>query len=493
MKIFFIILLTFSEVVFSQQIFVTPAESKNYRDLTSYVELEEFLHRADTNSEKINAEKILELQSGRKIFLVRASSGSVKPALIIFAQQHGNEHGGKEAALLLIKQIASGDFEDALKEIDIYIIPQINPDGNEKNMRRNGNGKDLNRDHLIKMQPEVIALHKVIDRIKPFAALDVHEYYPYSESWKKFGYLKNDDVETGCLTNPNIANSIIDFSKSIVIPYIAEFMAERGYIFGEYCVGGPPDEKRMRFSTTDIDDGRQSSGMKNIFSFIQEGKNGRDSVDNLERRANSQMNGMAAFINFCAENSLKIQELLKNAAIKYQENDSAVIRAEHIYSGEPVKLNMLSLSSGRDTVLSVENFHSVIQPKLKVSSCFGYMISRTDTNLLNWASRNSLIIESIDNLPPDYLVQEYKMLRDSSVVIEEINVNNFKGEWIAAKRTDLLPNEYVVIREPEYLNPGFLEMAFEPCSQYSLLNYEDFLYLTTTEIYSIRKIVAAGK
>ena len=73
----------------------------------------------------------------------------------------------------------------------------MNPDGAEVNKRRNGNGDELNRNHLILTEPETIALHKLFDKYLFEVTLDVHEYFPYGETWQKYGYRSNTDELLG--------------------------------------------------------------------------------------------------------------------------------------------------------------------------------------------------------------------------------------------------------------------------------------------------------
>ncbi len=105
-KIFFIITVTFN-IVFAQQ---TPLEKSNFTKLTSHDELKQFIQEVDKNSDLIKTEVLTKSIEGRELFAVYFSKdefGSDKNKLkvLIFAQQHGNEQSGKEAALLLINEL----------------------------------------------------------------------------------------------------------------------------------------------------------------------------------------------------------------------------------------------------------------------------------------------------------------------------------------------------------------------------------------------------
>ena len=76
----------------------------------------------------------------------------------------------------------------------------MNPDGSEINVRRNANGADLNRNHLILTEPETIALHRLFNKYLFEATMDVHEYYPYTEDFISYGYIKYFDEQIGTTT-----------------------------------------------------------------------------------------------------------------------------------------------------------------------------------------------------------------------------------------------------------------------------------------------------
>ena len=173
--------------IYSQQ---TPLELNNYQKLTSYDELTKFVYQLDSLSDILEVEIIGQSVEGRNLYALKFSNSEFgkdtsKIKVLIFAQQHGNEQSGKEGALLLATNLIKPILVDLLKYFDLVIIPQMNPDGSEINVRSNANGMDLNRNHLILTEPETIALHKLFDEYLFEATMDVHEYYPYTEDLDK--------------------------------------------------------------------------------------------------------------------------------------------------------------------------------------------------------------------------------------------------------------------------------------------------------------------
>ena len=110
--------------------------------------------------------------------------------VMAFANIHAGEVDGKEAALMLARDIATGDDKSLLKELVVLIVPILNADGNEKidkanrtsqngpeegvGIRANAAGYDLNRDFVKLETPEIRALAKVITRWDPAVIVDLH-------------------------------------------------------------------------------------------------------------------------------------------------------------------------------------------------------------------------------------------------------------------------------------------------------------------------------
>jgi hypothetical protein len=473
-------------VVFSQ-VTETPLEMNNYDSLTSYSQMLSYLYKIVEEDSRIKMEFIGESVEGRKIPVVSISSSdfgedSSKVKILIFAQQHGNEQSGKEGALLLLKDIVSGEFDEFLGNSDLLLVPQMNPDGASKNERRNGNNADLNRNHLILTQPEVIGLHKLFNRYLPEATLDVHEYYPYSDDWIKFGYLKDSDEQFGTTTDINVSEKIRRYSSMEFLPFAKNYLKERGFSFNNYILGGPPGENRMRHSTVDINDGRQSFGILNSFSFILEGKNGRDQkIENIRHRAEGQKTAMQAFISFVSQNRKKIKNLVnneRNKLIHSKQGKPVAVRMEHIKGDSVLSLSLKSVYSGRDTFLTVEEYHSVVEPLLNINKPLGYLIPRDSVGLLKMLQNHNIKIEPYkQNINERF--ERYYIEKVDSVLLEELMLPD--AVLRIEEVSELLPESYSFIPINQ-LNSNMLVLALEPQSMIGIVVYDEY-----------RNWIAAGK
>ncbi len=121
------------------------------------------------------------------------------------------------------------------------------------------------------------AIHRVFGDYRPEVTIDVHE--------------KGDDyyrVSLGCVSNINIHPSLEEFSRGVLLGEVRAALDKRKITFHEYLVTEemglntsagaalrPEDlagrEEMKRYSTTDLNDGRNSLGIFETLSFIQEG------------------------------------------------------------------------------------------------------------------------------------------------------------------------------------------------------------------------------
>lgn len=105
----------------------------------------------------------------RSIYGLKLGHGSIN--VLAWSQMHGNESTTTRALIELMK---SKDIFSLLKNISLYIIPVLNPDGAESWTRTNANNVDLNRDAVDLSQPESVILKDVIDFFEPDLALNLH-------------------------------------------------------------------------------------------------------------------------------------------------------------------------------------------------------------------------------------------------------------------------------------------------------------------------------
>jgi hypothetical protein len=198
---------------------ITPAEQSNFRTTPSYDETTAWLRRLTSESPEVRMMSIGKSAEGRDIWLVVASRDhfftpealkrSGKPTLLAQAGIHAGEIDGKDAGLILLRELTYGRSKDLLDRANFLFIPILNVDGHERaskynrinqrgpeNMgwRTNARNLNLNRDYTKLDADETRAVVAALDRWDPALYVDLHvtdgaDYqYDITFGWNEYGY-----------------------------------------------------------------------------------------------------------------------------------------------------------------------------------------------------------------------------------------------------------------------------------------------------------------
>jgi len=478
MKKFIFLGFIISTQIFCQEI---PLEKNEFQKLTSYDELSNFIFELDSLSDILTVEIIGHSVEKRNLYAIKLSNSEFgkdpsKIKVLVFAQQHGDEQSGKEGSLLLACELLKPENKYLFEKIDLALVPQMNPDGSEKNQRRNANNMDLNRNHLVLTEPETIGLHKLFNKYLFEVTMDVHEYYPYSETWQNYGYRANNDEEIGITTNINVSQEIRDLSKDY-LSFINHYLNDRSFSYFEYLPGGPPEINYIRRSTFDINDGRQSMGIQNTFSFIQEGKNGKDSIDNIRRRSEGQMVGMMGLLVFSYNHKDEIKNLItveREKLFKNTVGHEVAIQLDHFLDGTKLELPLLSYYSDKDTIVTVNDYRPIVKSLYAVERPLGYLVPKNKNELYEWALRQNLTVTSF-TLSGNEKIQEYFVSKIDSIDFERDTIVNPIVES-REFRNQINPNDYYFIPIKQ-LKSNLIVIALEPKSMLGLVTYNIYEHL----------------
>jgi len=472
----------------NQRSLVAPVERSGFVRLTPYDSLQTFLDEIAADS-RIHVDVLARSRGGRTVSLALlnppdAASGKQKLKILMFAQQHGDEASGKEAMTMFLARWASGYYAATLQNVDLCIVPQMNPDGSELGQRRTSDGIDLNRSHVLLNSPEVAALHELFLRWQPEVTLDVHEYGAYSRSWSDSGFIKRGDVQLGMLSNLNSSGRLRDYQHASVYPSIASAMSQAGYAFHEYIVGTPQD--RVRHSTTEINDGRQSFGILNTLSFIQEGWKGRTPEENLERRVRSQLLSIEALLRYCDSHSAEIRDLVQAERQECERaaGKSFALRMEHVHRTGMLRIPVRLVPSGVDTTREVTPYHDVVQVTAETTVPSAYVVPAG--------------LRSVIDLLTIHGVKTEPVLAERTVEVETIRIDSVGFDVL---EEDSLPRPFTTMgRSVVTLRPGdlivptsqwhglFLPTVLEPVSMWGLTKYEPYSWLLQKGRYPIFRI-----
>jgi len=412
---------------------LSPLEECGYVKLTGHSEMMAYLEKIDSLSDKVQIEVIGKSVEGREIPAVMLSDDNVfgfartvKPVVLIFAAQHGDEPSGKEAALILVRELTKGSLQNVLKDLNVIIVPLVNPDGAAKDNRRNANDMDLNRNHVILSEPESLAIHTLFLKWMPEVVLDVHESGCMSNRWLRLGYRKNAEEMLDCVSNLNIAQAIREFSMDVVIPEVGQLVKADGFTFHRYTVGGPPEVRRIRHSTTNINDGRQSTGIYNTFSFILEGQQYRESLNKIERRTAGQISAITAFLETIAKYREKVLSITRSARQKLLEQSSGGEEMVHIrmdYGPDPERKKttmypLYDVNSQKKFEKELGNYEPLVKIMKSVKKPVAYIFSKNERRLTELLCRHQIEMYCLKK-DTKLEVEEYKIVSLTSVTEED--------------------------------------------------------------------------
>ncbi len=421
----------------------TQLEESGWKTLTSYQQMMDYLQPLVASSTKVSMVPMGTSVSGRVIPAlyfsndpVFASQRANKPLVMISCQQHGDEPSGKEAALIVARKLLN-ENSDLLDNLDLILVPQVNPDGSELGTRRNANAMDLNRNHVILSEPESLALHQLFLKWLPEVTLDVHEYNAIKDPWIEAGFTKDADEMLGGVTNLNIDPNIIRFSRESFIPDMGKGVAADGFRFHRYIVGDPFEAGVVRFSTTAINDSRQSMGMYNSLSFIIEGKRYANTTNELEKRTRGQVSAMLNFLQTSNQHAADMLAIVKQARATMEDMDQSHIQMEYYADANHPVLNfpVFDLKSWERTNRDLENFKPLVKIRKSVYKPAAYAFPATEMRLIELLKRHQIpfqtlqrdddfktetyrvqhIVEAIDEEKPTYLVDVHKIARQETL------------------------------------------------------------------------------
>ena len=177
-------------IVAADDPWITPAEAAAFRTTPRYAEVRAWLERLDAASPLISVQSFGRTTEGREMIYVRASKGGPgKPVVLIQGGIHSGEIDGKDAGLMLLRDIALRGKDSLLDTVDLVFVPIYNIDGHEqrsaynyphirgpaeKGRDANARDIDLNRDYAKLDAPESRAMVGLIRALDPILYIDCH-------------------------------------------------------------------------------------------------------------------------------------------------------------------------------------------------------------------------------------------------------------------------------------------------------------------------------
>jgi murein tripeptide amidase MpaA len=173
---------------------ITPSEVSGLTRTPSYEATRAWLEKLDAASPLIRLETYGKSPEGRDLILVIASQDGesldpVKPVFLAQAGIHAGEIDGKDAGMMLLRDIAFGGKKSLLDHVNLVFVPMVNPDGHERSSRfsrpnqrgpqeqgwrTTAQNLNLNRDYGKLDSPEIQGMIGLVQRFDPALYMDIH-------------------------------------------------------------------------------------------------------------------------------------------------------------------------------------------------------------------------------------------------------------------------------------------------------------------------------
>ncbi|MGB5850324.1 MAG: hypothetical protein WBH40_17680, partial [Ignavibacteriaceae bacterium] len=207
------------------------------------------------------------------------------------------------------------------------------------------------------------------------------------------------------------------------------------------------------------------------------GLNGRDSIDNIKRRAEGQAAGMLGFLEFVYLNKDIIKRLVKEERSKLlsgTESKEVAIQLDHFNNGRLLNLNLFSLYSESDSMILVKDYRPVVNPLFSVQRPAGYLFPKGLTEILDWTARHNIILDTYESNEGERIEQYY---------ITGIDSMNFEGDMVVNPMlevidvTDMINPEEFYFVNVDQLQSNAIVIALEPKSMLGLITYKNYEHL----------------
>jgi dipeptidyl-peptidase-4 len=333
-----------SLVVFMQTTPVDPslltvAEQSDYTQTSTSAQVQELIERIHARSKVMQITDLGKTVEGKSIPLIILSNPEFKlpaphaagpatsvahgrdrdhrPICFIMANIHAGEVEGKEACLMLAREIALNPDYALLNDLIVIIAPNYNADGNDKfddvaknrpgqdgparcGVRPNAQGFDLNRDYIKLEAPESRALVKFLNDIDPDITIDCH-----TTNGSHHRYVLTYDAPL----NPSGHPAPIDFVRNQLLPEVTKRVkANAGYdmwFYGNFN----RDHTTWESYSAQPRFGGSYQGLRNQMTVLSEAY----SYAPFKDRVIASREFIREILQFVAENKSKVIEINRRA------------------------------------------------------------------------------------------------------------------------------------------------------------------------------------
>jgi len=488
---------------------LTVAEQSQFKATSRHADVMTFVRTLQRLSPYLRVETLATSTEGREVpLLVIGNPLPLPPAslrqsnrgiIYIQANIHAGEVEGKEASLMLARDILLSPELPYLDKLILLIAPIFNADGNERispesrkhqggpeqgvGVRHNGQNLDLNRDSIKLESPELRGLlENVLLRWDPLLLVDCHTTN---------GAYHQEVVTYSWGLNPNGDGAILAYQRDRMMPEI-EANLEKKYDTPAVGYGGFRDfrapekgwetfEPQPRYLTNYI-------GLRNRFSILDENYVYAD----FRSRVRGNYNFLRAILDYCAAHLEEIERLVAEAdrkailkGINPSEKENFFVEYEVLPLKNPVTIHayeteVIPRGEGqRPEIRATDKVNVQTVPyysdwvgKRSVRFPYAYVLGVPDSEILAKLRQHGLLVEKLAEAATlEVEAFRVKEIKSAERAYQGHHLNQVKGEY--AVETKLFPAGTLIIPTAQPLG-GLAAYLLEPESDDGLLVWNFF-------------------
>lgn len=459
-------------------------------------------------------------EEGRPITVELLGNDDAAQRILLLGGQHGDEPMST-TALQQFSRIWRNRKEQN-KDVQIAILPCLNPDGAAINQRTNANGTDLNRDHQQLVSAEVQALHQFVRKWQPNFVVDTHTYPARRKHLLQHGMIYYHDifldapnhpvaVNAACASNPLVAQCLEPILRSLTEKGI---LAERYTIINrreksqqknqDMETASDPvvsnqstqyDLGRVRHSTPDPVDARNGLTLRyGCTTLLLEGREPTkyDDPSKHEQVLQSMVAALHEIVSWVVEHPAHLQRLSSNQTSATSGNPDACLgvplRYKYIADDPHTMLFLDSQTRTPEKMTIPSKYTPNVKPTTWVKSPMAYAVPIENRELLLLLERHGFGFETSGTQPAQvekYVTKffvpprrKHRAARKSKFVKERCQ-QQLSGYWLFST---------------DQSGGSALATLLEPQSKTGLSRYPEYgLTLAIDESYPILRVVETSE